>query len=94
MWEEPITAHKSKSSAPSGAPPQPLPAFAFDANDQNPPIAGGCAWLCAPHIPACAFSFSRSLMLFPAPADAEGLFMAAEPWDIDHKSSNPPPQIA
>ena len=30
-------------------------------------------------------------MLFPAPADAEGLFVAAEPRDIDHKSSNPPP---
>jgi hypothetical protein len=30
-------------------------------------------------------------MLLPAPAGAEGLLVAAEPRDIDHKSSNPPP---
>lgn len=32
-------------------------------------------------------------MLLPAPADAEGLLVAAEPRDIDHKSSNPPPDF-
>jgi hypothetical protein len=83
--------HKSKSSAPAGAPPTALPVVAFVVNDPNPPVAGDRAWLCAPQIPACAFSFSRSRMLLPAPADAEGLLVAAEPRDIDHKSSNPPP---
>lgn len=86
------TAHKSKSSAPAGALPAPLPAAALVVtNDPNPPVAGGRGWLCAPHIPLCAFSFSRSRMLLPAPADAEGLLVATEPRDIDHKSSNPPP---
>ena len=33
-------------------------------------------------------------MLLPAPADAEGLLVAAEPRDIDHKSSKPPPDLA
>jgi hypothetical protein len=32
-------------------------------------------------------------MLFPAPAGAEGLLEPAEPRDIDHKSSNPPPDF-
>lgn len=50
------------------------------------PIAGAPP---DPHSPANAFSFSKSLILFPpAGPEEEAGVMGAEPSDIDHKSSN------
>ncbi|SRR6266851_5148189 len=86
-------AHRSRSSAPVGAPPPPLLGTVDFTNDPNPPpaSAGGRIWFCAPHIPAWAFSFSRSLILFAPAAPPPGLLAVPEPSDIVHKSSNPPP---
>ena len=66
-------------------------------NDPNPPpaanpaAAGGRGWLWEPQLPACAFSFSRSLILFPPAPEPADLLAAAEPRDIDQRSSNPLP---
>jgi len=85
--------HRSRSSAPAGAPPPPLLlGTAGFTNDPNPPAAAvGRVWLWAPQIPAWAFSFSKSLILFAPPAPLPDLPAAAEPSDIVHKSSKPPP---
>ena len=83
--------HKRRSSAPAGAPPPPLLlGTAGFTNDPNPPPGAAAArvWFWTPQIPAWAFSFSKSLILF---APLPDLLAAAEPSDIVHKSSNPPP---
>lgn len=64
---------------------------ALPPNEPNP--AAVDALLCPdPQIPACAFSFSRSLIDFPNPDNEAGDFapddaLLAEPSDIDHRSS-------
>jgi len=70
----------------------PLGAAGF-TNDPNPledAAGAGATGGREPQIPVCAFSFSKSRILFPLAEFPEVLPAAVEPNDIVHRSSNPP----
>jgi hypothetical protein len=86
-----LQSNRSSASDDDGAPP-----LGFAGAFPKPPIPPNDPELAGAPIPlpnsaACVFSFCRACMLFPAPVPPTGVLGFAEPSDIVHRSSKPPP---